>query len=145
MPDVTGIVTIMTAAGTLLAGAGAVLSSLPRLGPVTRDTPSIVVRLGRARRAEAFASWSLGFGMCAWLLAVGFVAAVGATTTALDSAPLRALASGAGMLAALGFGCGLLNFQQSVASESGAVRPWRASAGLVVSTGALAALLIAGT
>jgi hypothetical protein len=135
----------MTAIGVLLAGVGAVLASLPKLGPVTRETSPIIARLGRIRRAEAFALWSLGFGMCACLLAVGFLILVGATSTALDSIPLRALASGAGMLAALGLGCGLMNFQQSIASESGAVRPWRAGAGLAISTGVLAALLIAGS
>jgi hypothetical protein len=147
VPDATGIVTtVMTAIGVLLAGVGAVLASLPRLGPATRETPSVIMtRLGRIRRAEAFALWSLGFGMCACLLAVGFLVLVGATTAALSSVPLRALASGAGMLAALGLGCGLLNFQQSIASNSGAVRPWRAGAGLAISTGVLAALLIAGS
>jgi hypothetical protein len=144
--DATGIVTsAITAIGALLVGVGALLASLPKTGPATRDAPSITVRLGRTRRAETFAWWSIGFGMCALLLAVGFVALVGATTAALGSIPLRALASGAGMLAALGLGCGFLNFQQSIASEVGAVRPWLAGGGLAVSIGALAALLIAAS
>lgn len=146
MPDATETAaTIITAIGVLLAGVGAVLTSLLKIERGTQDTPSIVARLGRIRRAEAFALWSFAFGLCACLLAVGFVALVGATTVALDSVPLRALASAAGMLAALGLGCGFLNFQQSIASERGAVRPWRAGAGLVISTGVLAALLIAGS
>jgi hypothetical protein len=133
----------MTAIGVLLAGVGAVLASLPKLGTGTRETPSVIIaRLGHIRRAEAFALWSLGFGMCAGLLAAAFLTLVGATTVALNSVPLRALASGAGMLAALALGCGFLNFQQSIASDSGAVRPWLASAGLAISIGVLAALLI---
>jgi hypothetical protein len=134
----------MTAAGTLLAGVAAVLSSLPKPGPAQGASP-IVARLGRIRRAEAFAAWSVGFGMCALLLAGAFVALAGLTTMALSSVPVRVLVSGAGMLAALGAGCVFLAFQQSIAAEGSPVRPWRASAGLAVSVGALAALLIAGS
>ena len=121
----------MTAIGVLLAGVGAVLASLPKLGTGAGGTSSVIIaRLGHIRRAEAFALWSLWFGMCAGLLAAGFLTLVGATTAALSSVPLRALESGAAMLAALALGCRSLNFQQSVASNSGAVRPWRAGLGL---------------
>jgi hypothetical protein len=142
--NATGIVTaVMTAIGVLLAGVGAVLASLPKLAAGAGETPSVIIaRLAHIRRAEAFALWSLWFGMCAGLLAAGFLTLVGATTAALSSVPLRALESGAGMLAALALGCGFLNFQQSVASNSGPVRPWRAGAGLAIAVGVLAALLI---
>jgi len=126
----------------LLAGVAAVIASLPKRTP--NGTPSDP-QPGRKLRAETFAAWSLGYGACALLLAGWFVALVGLTTTSLSSVPVRILVSGAAMLAVLGLGCGALNFQQSIAAESGAVRPWRASAGLAVSMGTLAALLIAGT
>jgi hypothetical protein len=144
MPSVSALVAIMAAAGTLLGGVAAVLSSLPKPGQGQVASP-IVARLGHIRRAETFASWSVGFGACALLLAGGFVALVGMTTAALGSAPVRALVSGSGTLALLGLGCVFLTFQQSIAAEGGAVRPWRASAGLAISAGALAALLIAGS
>ena len=52
----------MTAVGVLLAGVGAVLASLPKLG--AGEAPSVIVaRLAHIRRAEAFALWALWFGI----------------------------------------------------------------------------------
>jgi hypothetical protein len=148
----TDLAAIGAAVGTFLTGAGGVIAALrspgrqPDPGPARPgDWPMVSVRLVRIRRAETFASWSLGLGVSAWVLAIGAVALAGLTAVALNSVPIHVLEWGAITLAGCTVGAGALNLHQSIASQCGPVRQWRAGAGLVVSIGALAAILIAGS
>jgi hypothetical protein len=135
----TGLAQMLTAMRTTsqqqaAAAAGAVGGNGPTPG-----------QLAHADEAARLAAWSLRLGACAWLLAAGAVAIVGATSIALNSAPLRSLEWGSITLAALAVGSGALSLHQSVTSGVGPARPLRAAAGLAISLGALAALLVVGT
>ena len=143
-----------TAVGAALTGLAQLLTALRSHGQ--QQAASAVAGAGdgngpapgqltHADEAARLAAWSLRLGACAWVLAAGAVTIVGATSVALNSAPLRALEWGSIALAALAVGSGALSLYQSVASGTGPARPLRAGAGLAISLGALAALIVAGT
>jgi len=145
----------VAAVGGVIAAIAQAVKELRRPGPAGDRTPARPVTASvtatvpawpsRAGQPESLASWSLGLGLVALLLANGFVALVGGTTAALDSAPLRTLELGSITLAALAGGLGALSLRKSVASGRGPARPWLVRAGLAASIGALAAVLVAGS
>jgi hypothetical protein len=154
VPTATETAALATAVGAALTGLAQVLTALRSSGQ--REAAGAAAgapdgsgltqgQLAHAEEAARLATWSLRLGACAWLLAAGSVIIVGATSVALDSAPLRALEWGSITLAALAVGSGALSLYQSVVSGAGPARPLRAAAGLAVSLGALAALVVAGT
>jgi hypothetical protein len=142
---------LATAAGAALTGLAQVLTALRSARQVTaapadgagRADPT-PVQLAHADEAARLAGWSLRLGACAWVLAAGVAALIGATSVGLQSAPLRALEWGAITLAALAVGSGAMSLHQSIASGVGPARPLRAAAGLAISLGALAALVVVG-
>ena len=155
MPTATETAALATAAGAVLTGLAQVLTALRAARQQTATAAAGTVQaavhgpepgqLAHAGEAARLAAWSLRLGGCAWLLAAGAVAVVGATSLPLNSAALRALEWGSITLAALAVGTGALSLHQSVASGVGPARPLRAAAGLAISLGAVAALLVAGT
>lgn len=143
MPSATEISSTLSAVAALLAGLAAVINSVLKINKNTEGGPPDSGSRYTVR-AATFASYSVLFGFLAWLLTVLFLVLIHVVTTPQWFIALRAVQSVAGVLAILGAVCCVLNFYQPIRHEAAVVRPWLSGAGLVISLGVLAVLIIAG-
>jgi hypothetical protein len=126
----TAIATVAAAFGAVLGGLGTLLAAMWGVKPVRH---SLAISSGN------LAAWTLTLGMSAWLLAAVLVTLVGTTTVSLKGTPILALDWGATACAIVAAGCGALSIWKHPRNFL------QASAGIVASIGALAAVLVAGS